>query len=42
MTPVKLILWVFCFDRLIFVSIDTVQIQFGVCQRWKSYTIEVL
>ena len=22
--------------------IDTVQIQFGVCQKWKSYTIEVL
>ena len=23
-------------------TIDTVQIQFGVCQTWKSYTIEVL
>ena len=22
--------------------IDTVDIQFGVCQKWKSYTIEVL
>ena len=24
------------------IKIGTVQIQFGVCQKWKSYTIEVL